>query len=259
MRFGSHGVDKHYCINLNALLGASFLSMDQLASGSVTGERNGKQIFTAITYEHQNPYSKFELIPFGKFDLGVNQFSEYTDFNSSTAGAERHHDLIFLTSNISGGFKFDNTLYLNDSSLNRNGFIEYIHDLTPDIDHDFINLADNLQRTKTLKKHSRSYLKGNIGFEYANSDGYTFAINYERLQSILKYESSHLSSLLIKVGKKQVNQANLDVIYDPTNNNKTEISYLKNFGNFNLKLNSNYSLFSKIPDYGANLEISGTF
>ena len=30
-------------------------------------------------------------------------------------------------------------------------------------------------------------------------------------------------------------------------------------GNFNLKLNSNYSLFSKIPDYGANLEISGTF
>ena len=40
---------------------------------------------------------------------------------------------------------------------------------------------------------------------------------------------------------------------------KEEISYLKNFGNFNLKLNSNYSLFSKIPDYGANLEISGTF
>ena len=42
------------------------------------------------------------------------------------------------------------------------------------------------------------------------------------------------------------NNANLDVIYDPTNNNNTEISYLKNFGNFNLKLNSNYSLFSKI-------------
>ena len=64
---------------------------------------------------------------------------------------------------------------------------------------------------------------------------------------------------MFKLGKKQVHQANFDVIYDPTNNNKTTISYLKNFGNFNLKLNSNYSLFSKIPDYGANLEISGTF
>ena len=43
------------------------------------------------------------------------------------------------------------------------------------------------------------------------------------------------------------------------NNNNTEISYLKEIGNFNLKLKSNYSLFSKIPDYGANLEIFGIF
>ena len=43
------------------------------------------------------------------------------------------------------------------------------------------------------------------------------------------------------------------------NNNNTEISYLKELGNFNLKLKSNYSLFSKIPDYGANLEIFGIF
>ena len=90
-----------------------------------------------------------------------------------------------------------------------------------------------------------------------NVDGYTFAINYERFQSLSN--SAYSDSLLFKLGKKQVNNANLDVIYDPTNNNNTEISYLKNFGNFNLKLNSNYSLFSKIPDYGANLEISGTF
>ena len=53
--------------------------------------------------------------------------------------------------------------------------------------------------------------------------------------------------------------ANLDVIYDPINNNNTKVSYLKQLSNFNLKLNSNYSLFSKIPDYGANIEISGTF
>ena len=112
-------------------------------------------------------------------------------------------------------------------------------------------------RRKTLKKHSLHNIRGNIGFEYAEKNGYTFAINYERFQSLS--DSAYSDSLLFKLGKKQVNNANLDVIYDPTNNNNTEISYLKNFGNFNLKFNSNYSLFSKIPDYGANLEISGTF
>ena len=100
-------------------------------------------------------------------------------------------------------------------------------------------------------------MKGNVGFEYMNSNGSTIAINYERFQSL--DESGHKDSLLIKLGTAKKQNANFDVIYDPTNNNKTEISYLKNFGNFKLKLKSNYNLFSKIPDYGANIEFSGTF
>ena len=34
---------------------------------------------------------------------------------------------------------------------------------------------------------------------------------------------------------------------------------LKELGNFNLKLKSNYSSISRISDYGANFELSGTF
>ena len=90
-----------------------------------------------------------------------------------------------------------------------------------------------------------------------NSNGSTIAINYERFQSL--DESGHKDSLLIKIGRANKQNADFDVIYDPINNNKTEISYLKNLGNFKLKLNSNYSLFSKIPDYGASIKLSGTF
>ena len=100
-------------------------------------------------------------------------------------------------------------------------------------------------------------VKGNIGFEYISLNGRTIAINYERFQSLDK--SGHKDSLLIKFGSIKNHNANFDVIYDPINNNNTKISYLKQLGDFNLKLNSNYSLFSKIPDYGANIEISGTF
>ena len=100
-------------------------------------------------------------------------------------------------------------------------------------------------------------IKGNIGFEFAQKRGSTFSINYERYQSI--DQSGHTDSLLFKLGTINKQNANFDVIYDPLNNNKTKLSYLKNLGNFKLKLNSNYSLFSKIPDYGANIELSGTF
>ena len=244
--------------NINALIGASFLSIDQLIKNTVTGERYGRQIFASLTYQNENEYTNYDLIPFGKFELGITQLSEYTDFGTSaTNSVDVHERLTFKTGNISGGLKFDDILYLDNKSLSRNGFVEYIYELTPDIDHFYKNHSDNTTVRKTIKKHSLHNIRGNIGFEYVNLNGYTFAINYERFQSLSN--SAYSDSLLFKLGKKQVHQANFDLIYDPTNNNKTEISYLKNLGNFKLKIDSNYSLFSKIPDYGANLEISGTF
>ncbi len=243
--------------NLNLLFGASYLMIDQLGKDQVTGKRNGKQIYTSMSYENENEYTKYELIPFGKLEMGITQFSDYTDFGVVSNSVESHESLTFKIGNISAGLKFDNILYLNDDTISRNGFIEYIYDLTPNIDHYVKNHVDNTTLKKTINNHSLHNVKGNIGFEYMSLDGRTIAINYERFQSLDK--SGHKDSLFIKFGSVNKQNANFDVIYDPTNNNNTKVSYLKQMGNFNLKLNSNYSLFSKIPDYGANLEIFGTF
>ena len=243
--------------NLNLLFGASYLMIDQLGKDQVTGQRNGKQIYTSMSYENENEYTKYELIPFAKLEMGITQFSDYTDFGVVSNSVESHERLTFKTGNISAGLKFDDILYLDDNTISRNGFIEYIYDLTPNIDHYVKNHLDNTTLKKTINTHSLNNVKGNIGFEYINPNGRTIAINYERFQSLDK--SGHKDSLLIKFGSIKKHSANFDVIYDPINNNNTKISYLKQLGDFNLKLNSNYSLFSKIPDYGANIEISGTF
>ncbi len=243
--------------NLNLLFGASYLMIDQLGKDQVTGNRNGKQIYTSMSYENENEYTKYELIPFGKLEMGITQFSDYTDFGVVSNNVESHERLTFKTGNISAGLKFDDILYLNEDTISRNGFIEYIYDLSPNIDHHVKNHIDNTTLKKTINTHSLHNIKGNIGFEYMYSNNRTIAINYERFQSLDK--SGHKDSLFIKFGSIKKHNANFDVIYDPINNNNTKISYLKQLGDFNLKLNSNYSLFSKIPDYGVNLEISGTF
>ena len=243
--------------NLNLLFGASYLMIDQLGKDQVTGNRNGKQIYTSMSYENENEYTKYQLIPFGKLEMGITQFSDYTDFGVVSNNVESHERLTFKTGNISAGLKFDDILYLNEDTISRNGFIEYIYDLSPNIDHHVKNHIDNTTLKKTINTHSLHNIKGNIGFEYMYSNNRTIAINYERFQSLDK--SGHKDSLFIKFGSIKNHNANFDVIYDPINNNNTKISYLKQLGDFNLKLNSNYSLFSKIPDYGVNLEISGTF
>ena len=221
--------------NLNLLFGASYLMIDQLGKDQVTGNRNGKQIYTSMSYENENEYTKYELIPFAKLEMGITQFSDYTDFGVVSNNVESHERRTFKTGNISAGLKFDDILYLNEDTISRNGFIEYIYDLTPNIDHYVKNHLDNTTLKKTINTHSLHNVKGNIGFEYMYSDGRTIAINYERFQSLDK--SGHKDSLLIKFGGVKKHNANLDLIYDPINNNNTKVSYLKQMGNFNLKLN----------------------
>ena len=244
--------------NLNALLGVSFLSIDQMISGTITGERNGKQIYTALSYEEEQNYTKFDIIPYGKAELGITQLSEYTDFGtSSTNNIETHERLTFKTGNASAGFKFDQILDMDESRISRNGFLEYVVDFTPDIDHRYKNHIDSVTVQNTIKRYSLNNIKGNIGFELFKKSGHTFALNYERFQSL--DNSAHTDSLLFKFGKQKNKNTNLNVIYDPLKNNNTEISYLKNYDNFNLKVKSNYAMYSKIPDYGAGIELSATF
>ena len=40
---------------------------------------------------------------------------------------------------------------------------------------------------------------------------------------------------------------------------KTIFDYKRNINGFDIKVSSNYSLMSEIPDYGANIEVSNTF
>ena len=244
--------------NLNALLGVSFLSIDQMISGTITGERNGKQIYTALSYEEEQNYTKFDIIPYGKAELGITQLSEYTDFGtSSTNNIETHERLTFKTGNASAGFKFDQILDMDESRISRNGFLEYVVDFTPDIDHRYKNHIDSVTVQNTIKRYSLNNIKGNIGFELFKKSGHTFALNYERFQSL--DNSAHTDSLLFKFGKQKNKNTNLNVIYDPLKNNNTEISYLKNYDNFDLKAKANYAMYSKIPDYGLYLEVLSAF
>ena len=244
--------------NLNALLGVSLLRMDQLYSSTLAGERNGKQIFTAINLTPENGYGNFNIMPTVKLEYGITQFSEYTDFGtSSTNSIDIYEALEFKTGSFAAGFKFDNSIEINDGKLSRNGSLEYINDLTPDIDYKFRNHIDNVTIHKTAHAYAINNIKGNVGFELLYESGYTFALNYERIQG-LDY-GGHQDSIFFKLGHVREEESELAFNYKPLQNNQTELSYIKNINDFDVKINSNYSLTSKIPDYGANIEVSSTF
>ena len=101
-------------------------------------------------------------------------------------------------------------------------------------------------------------------------DGWSLSADGIAIEKTFAFKGSTLNDVLLSKGiterfiikisrSKEIDGNNFALDFDPLNQNYANISFHKNLGNLNLKLNSNYSLFSKIPDYGANLEISGTF
>ena len=121
----------------------------------------------------------------------------------------------------------------------------------------FRNHDDNITRHKTVHAYSIHNIKGNIGFEVLYESGTTFALNYERFQG-LDY-SSHQDSIFIKFGHAGEEESEFALNYKPLENNQMELSYVKDVNGFDVKVGSNYSLMSEIPEYGANIEVSSTF
>ena len=65
---------------------------------------------------------------------------------------------------------------------------------------------------------------------------------------------------IVKLSRsKEEDNSEFALDFDPLSDNPVNLIYVKNLNGFDIKINSNYSLSSKIPDYGANIEVSNNF
>ena len=94
---------------INAVLGLSALRFDQKYLDKLTGERNGKQIFTAINFRSKKNYSGLNITPSGRLTYGLTYFSEYTDFISNVKNAQNvlYDNDHFETGDLAAGFLFN--------------------------------------------------------------------------------------------------------------------------------------------------------
>ncbi|WP_415271537.1 autotransporter outer membrane beta-barrel domain-containing protein [Candidatus Pelagibacter sp. Uisw_121] len=261
---------------INAVLGLSALKFDNKYSGTTSGNRNGKQAFASINYRTKNAYGKFNITPTGKFTYGVTQLSEFTDFISQAmdrpADDIRYHEDTFVSGEFAGGLLFEMEKYENEqegTSFQPMGGIEIIYDLSDDITYKYQNVGSTSVNKETITKYYNKKLKTNIGFEHIVENGYTIFVDYQKMISlnddcgscaIVGTNRTFINeNFIIKISKSKEEDTEFAFDFDPLSNNTANLSYVKDINNFNLQLNSNMNLFTKIPDYGANIEISSKF
>jgi len=257
---------------INVVLGVSALRFDNKYSGKLSGNRNGKQVFTSINYRTKNTFSGLNLTPTGKFTYGVTRLSEFTDFLSKAIDRPindiRYAEDTFKSGELAAGFLFDvNKMKAGQGTFQLMGGAEILYDLTPNINYKYnYQGASLVNAEKIIGKYSQKSLKTNIGFEAITKNGLTVSPSYERIMTINNdhrtdgRKGTYTERFIIKVSRsKEEDGSQFALNIDPISNNSSSLNFSKKYDNFLINLSSNYSLFSKIPDYGATVEISGTF
>ena len=254
----------------NTILGVSALRFENKYLGKLSGNRNGKQVYTSINYRSLNNFSKLNITPTAKLTYGLTQLSEFTDFVSTTIDKPTTEDIRyeednFKTGEFAAGFLFElDKIESENGSIQPMGGLEILYDLSSDNEYKYSYLGStHINKGSILGRYARESLKGNIGFEAIHLNGLTILFDFQRTihtnDKIHRPGYFHKDRFIVKLSKtKEEKGSSFAFDVDPLGNNKSNISYAKNINGFNFKINSNFDLKDKV-DYLTNFEVSGKF
>ncbi len=233
------------------IIGVSTLKTDHVRKGggsTRTGERDGAQIFGSLNYLTTYKKEDLNVTPNLRIDLSYTELSKYREKGPA---ALVYKAQTIETGMISTGFTISDILNYNSFTFKPNGGLEIGVDFSPSSDATYRYLSETTEYTKSIDQDSKN-LRANIGFDLITENGFSVMTIYERNQS----DNAHSDTLYLGFGFIPSD----DIEYAMTlDNDKASLSYKRDLNGFDIRMSSNYSLMSQIPEYGATLEIVNTF
>ncbi len=248
----------------DGIIGVSLLDIHQTRAtyGNILkGNREGKQIFGSVNLGKRLNDEKFNLNPGIKIDLGYTELAAFRE--NTTLGDSQSDALIYKKQKVTSalatiGILLDKTDKHNDEKIiNHHGRLEYIADLSPSSDAEFyyVHSQSTVYKYTVDNKAKHNYRIG-YGFDTTSISGWSIVANFERFRANGK---GHSNEFYLSLGYVPIDEFKFALDLNYNENLNTGINIVKKINGFNFTVGSNYTLMSKIPDYGANLEISNTF
>ena len=233
------------------ILGISTLKTDHVrkSGGSTrTGEREGAQVFGSINYFKIFEKDESSISPNIRIDLSYTELYPYREKGTTPLVFNKQ---IIETGMISAGFTLSDIINLNTMKFKPNGGLEIGLDFSPKSDATYHYLSETTKYTKSIDQDSKN-LRANIGFDLITDNGFSIMTIFERNQS----DNSHSDTLYLGFGYIPTDDIEYAMSLD---NDKAFLNYKRDLNGFDIKVSSNYSLMSKIRDYGAAIEVTRTF
>jgi methionine-rich copper-binding protein CopC len=222
-------------------------------SNTLTGSRNGKQIFGSINYGKTLDKGDFNLTPVVRLDLGYTELDAYSETGTDALSYSKQT----IESGLASiGLEFKDIVKFNDDKLKPFGSIEYGMDFSNSSDAKMNYVSDTSTiYTYTQGANSNHLITSVVGFEYITKDNLEIISSYKRIQG---NESEQTDILNVSVNFRSKQETEYAMSVDGSEDLKAGFDITKKVNGFDLKFNANQSLSEK-SDQRANISLSRSF
>ena len=244
----------------DSVIGLSLLHIDHqrvINGNTLRGDREGQQIYGSINFGKRLVDEELNYNPGIKLDLGYTKLKAFRE--KTTIGNALTDSLIYKEQNIKTalatiGLLFDTANQQEEKTTNHHGRLEYVGDFSPSSNAEFyyLNNQSTNYEYKANNKSKHNYRIG-YGFDITYISGWSIVTNFERFGASGK---GYVNELYLLLGYVPIDDIEYAMTFD---NDKASLSYKRDLNGFDIRMSSNYSLMSQIPDYGATIEVVSTF
>jgi len=245
----------------DSIIGFSLLDINHrrvINNNTLKGDRAGQQIFGSINFGKRLHDEKINLSPAIKIDLGytkLKEFREKTTIGDSLADALIYKDQNIKTALATIGFLFDTENKQEERTINHHGRIEYVGDLSPSSNAEFIYRNDlgTGYNYSTNNKSKHNYRIG-YGFDVTSITGWSVVTNFERFGASGK---GFYNEFYLLIGYVPIDDLKFTFQLNDFENASLDLN--KKINELDLKISTNYDILSVVPNYNANITLSKSF
>ena len=242
---------------IEGMFGVGLIESDLVrvsGANTLTGSRNGTQIFGSINYGKTLDKGDFNLTPIARVDLGYTELDAYSE--TGTDDALSYAKQTIESGLASVGLEFNDIVKFNDNKLKPFGSIEYGMDFSNSSKAKMNSVSDTTTIfTYTQGANSNHLITSMVGFEYITKDNLEIISSYKRIQG---NESEQTDILNVSVNFKSKRETEYAMSVDGSEDLKAGFDITKNVNGFDLNFNANQSL-SENSDQAANVSLSRSF
>ena len=222
-------------------------------ANTLTGSRNGSQIFGSINYGKTFDKGDFNLTPIARVDLGYTELDAYSETGTDALSYAKQS----IESGLASvGVQFSDIVKFNDNKFKPFGSIEFGMDFSNSSNAKMNYVSDTSTiYTYTQGANSNHLITSVVGFEYITKDNLEIISSYKRIQG---NESEQTDIINVSVNFKSKRETEYAMSVDGSEDLKAGFDISKNVNGFDLKFNANQSL-SENSDQTANVSLSRSF